>query len=325
MEQISRRVWAPAATGTQHETHWFYERARGQYLNEQSALTPAGRRTFQLQHPRYQVMSKTDLAKYENAWRQLPHIVSLGAQKNFLAFSSYASQAWERNPDQFNEEYFKRTVAKVILYRRTEQLVSKQPWYQGGYRANIVAYAVGKLSHLIETEAPSRALDFRSVWSRQALTPALEAQILKIAEQVFNVIVNPEGGFQNITEWCKKELCWKRASDLEMVLSPALFRELIDRDQEVQQKKDSQQERKIERGIETQALVLQLGQLYWKEAREWGSRHGLLSPDDQSFLALAIAIPRKIPSEKQSARLIEIKARLESEGFPVRPPEEEST
>ncbi len=205
MEQISRRVWAPAAAGAQHETHWFYERARGQYLNEQSALTSAGRRTFQLQHPRYQVMSKTDLAKCENAWRQLPHTVSQGAQKNFMAFSSYASQAWDKNPDEFNEEYFKRVVSKAILFRRTEQLVSKQPWYQGGYRANIVAYTVAKLSRLIESEAPSRALDFRSIWTRQCLSTPLETQVLMITEKVFKVIVNPEGGFQNVTEWCKKE------------------------------------------------------------------------------------------------------------------------
>ena len=27
--------------------------------------------------------TKTDLAKFEHAWEQLPHVVSLGAQKNF--------------------------------------------------------------------------------------------------------------------------------------------------------------------------------------------------------------------------------------------------
>jgi len=264
------------------------------------------------------VISKTDLAKYENAWRQLPHTVSLGAQKNFLAFSAYASEAWEKSADEFNEEYFKRMVAKAILFRRAEQLVSNQPWYQGGYRANIVAYTVAKLSRLIESEAPSRALDFRSIWARQALSAPLETFVVKVVEQVFNVIVSPEGGFQNVTEWCKKELCWKRCSELEMVSPGAVFKELIDRDQDVQQKKDSQAHQKIERGIERQALVLQLGPDYWKEVKDWGSREGLLSPDDQSFLAVATAIPRKIPSEKQSFRLMEIKVRLESEGFPVR-------
>jgi hypothetical protein len=316
IEQISRRLWAPAMGGAQYGTQWFYERARGQYLNEQSALTPSERKRFVLQHPRHQLIAKTDLAKFENAWRQLPHVVSQGAQKNFLSFSSYASQAWDKNADQFNDEYFKRVIAKGILFRRTEQIVSNQPWYQGGYRANIVAYSVSKLARMIEIEAPNRALDSRNIWARQGLTPATEAQITKIAEAAFDVIVSPEGGFQNITEWCKKELCWKRVADLELPMLPSFYKELIDRDEDVHIRKESEADRKIEVGIEKQAAVVQLGAAYWKELRDYGSGEGLLSPDDAGILAVAIN-PRKLPTEKQSARLMQIKSRLESEGYPV--------
>ena len=318
MEQISRRLWAPATDGAQHETHWFYERARGQYLNAQTRFTPSDRRRFGLQNPRQQVITKTDLAKFDNAWRQMPHTVSLGAQKNFLAFSSYATQAWEKNSDQFNEEYFKGLVAKAILFRKVEQIVSKQSWYQGGYRANIVAYTVSKLSQLITTEAPSRSIDFRSIWNRQDLTPALEAQLIRIAASVFDVIVNPQAGLQNVTEWCKKELCWKRVADLELPMLPSFYKELIDRDEDVHLRKESEADQKIEVGIEKQAAVFQLGAAYWKELRDYGSREGLLSPDDAGILAVAVAIPRKLPTEKQSARLMQIKSRLESEGYPVR-------
>ncbi|WP_041855992.1 AIPR family protein [Candidatus Korobacter versatilis] len=318
IEQISRKLWAPAVGGAQHGTQWFYERARGQYLNEQSGLSLSDRKRFVLQHPRHQVIAKTDLAKYENAWRQLPHLVSQGAQKNFLSFSSYASDAWDKNEVQFNDEYFKRVVAKAILFRRTEQIVSKQRWYQGGYRANIVAYSISKLSRMIEVEAPGRALDFRSIWLRQALTPATETQIAKIAESVFDVIVNPAGGFQNITEWGKKELCWKRVAELEIPLDSTFYKELADHESDLQQKKDSAVDQKIEIGIEQQASVLQLGASYWKQIREFGAREGLLSPDDISILGLACLIPNKVPSEKQSSRLLQMKTRMESEGFPIR-------
>ena len=36
MADFSRRIWAPAQQGAQRETKWFYERARGQYVNAQS-------------------------------------------------------------------------------------------------------------------------------------------------------------------------------------------------------------------------------------------------------------------------------------------------
>lgn len=145
IEQISRRLWAPAAVGAQYETHWFYERARGQYVNEHGRLTSGERKKFVLLNPRYQVITKTDLAKLENTWRQLPHVVSQGAQKNFLSFSAFAAEEWNRRSDQFNDDYFKRLVGKALLFRKTEKIVSEQPWYQGGYRANIITYALSKL------------------------------------------------------------------------------------------------------------------------------------------------------------------------------------
>ena len=37
---------------------------------------------FERQHPKRQVFTKTDLAKYENTWRMRPFDVSKGAQKN---------------------------------------------------------------------------------------------------------------------------------------------------------------------------------------------------------------------------------------------------
>ena len=39
MEKISRRILAPAQRGVQYQTRWFYERARGQYVQEQLKLS----------------------------------------------------------------------------------------------------------------------------------------------------------------------------------------------------------------------------------------------------------------------------------------------
>ena len=81
MERLSRRIPAPAVLGAQYHTRWFYERARGQYQNAQLHLTPAKKREFLRENPRAQMLSKTDVAKFENSWMGKPHIVSQGAQK----------------------------------------------------------------------------------------------------------------------------------------------------------------------------------------------------------------------------------------------------
>lgn len=315
IEQHARKLRAPAVGGAQYRTHWWYERARGTYMNEQAGLTSAQRKAFQLENPRKQLITKTDLAKYENAWRLFPHIVSMGAQKNFLAFSNYASEEWEKNADQFNEEYYKRVVVKAMLFRRTEELVSAQPWYQGGYRANIVAYTIAKFSHLIMFESIGKVFDFKAAWNSQGLTPAVERQLTLIAEKVFDVIVAPQGGFQNVTEWCKKEICWQRVRDLTIPFIGELGKELVGREDEAAVKKSAAKEQAMMTGIEIQAMVVELGPSYWRAAQDFGRQHQLLSPDDESIVSVAVNMLRKLPSEKQCIRLAAIKTRLEEEGF----------
>ena len=316
IEQFSRRVWAPAKGGAQYETHWFYERARGQYLNEQSRMTAAEKKRFVLLHPREQVITKTELAKYENTWRQMPHIVSQGAQKNFLAFSGLASEEWSRNSDQFSEEYFRRVVAKGILFHVTERIVSEQPWYQGGYRANIVTYTLAKFASLIAQYSERKTFDFRSIWNDQGVEAQMQRAIANIATGVFDVIVSPEGGFQNVTEWCKKEICWSRVREIAMNLPAAVVRSLIDRDDERSATKQYQKEQRVEDGIENQRAVLALGAGYWRSVRTWGRQHQMTTPDEDSILGVAAGIPDKLPTERQSWRLLKIKEKLELEGFP---------
>ena len=62
-------------------------------MNELGVNTPmsrrncqrAERRKFQTQHPRSQMFTKTDLAKFENVWDEKPTYVNLGAQKKLCS------------------------------------------------------------------------------------------------------------------------------------------------------------------------------------------------------------------------------------------------
>lgn len=141
MEQISRRFFAPATGGAQYETKWFYERARGQYLQAQMRMTKSAKEKFVTQHPKKQVITKTDLAKVRNSWDYLPYFVSRGAQTNFMKFAEIIDEKWTKAENTFNEKYFKDSIALIILFKHTESIVSHQPWYENGYRANIVTYS----------------------------------------------------------------------------------------------------------------------------------------------------------------------------------------
>lgn len=68
MERCSRRLGARGTGGVQFETKWFYERARGQFLQKQMRMTPSQKKKFLLQNPKNQLITKTDLAKVRNTW-----------------------------------------------------------------------------------------------------------------------------------------------------------------------------------------------------------------------------------------------------------------
>jgi hypothetical protein len=200
IEALSRSIWAPATAGTQRQTKWFYERARGQYadaLNRES--TAARRRTFRELHPTRQKFTKTDLAKFENTWHQRPHEVSRGAQKNFAGFMLALGEE-HRSPDA---DYFRRLIAKAILFRSTERIVRRKEF--GGYRANIVTYAVAKLSH-----ATAQTVDLDAIWQHQALDDAIEDALGELADLAFEVLTDSARPTANVTEWAKREQCWRR-------------------------------------------------------------------------------------------------------------------
>ena len=84
LEKLSRRISAPPKEGSLAGSKWFYERARGQYKDEQAYMTPGARKRFLAEYPRDQMLVKTDFAKYEMTFEGMPHIVSRGAQKCFI-------------------------------------------------------------------------------------------------------------------------------------------------------------------------------------------------------------------------------------------------
>jgi len=213
IEELSRTIWASAQGGLKPQ-NWFYERARGQYADMLSReSTTLRKKQFKAEHP---LFTKTDLAKYENTWDQLPYQVSEGAQKNFRKFTIRLRERGVSLPD---ENYYKNLIAKAILFRETETLVQQQKY--GGYRANIVTYTLAYLSH-----KTAQRIDLARIWREQGLTDNLKTEIIEISKFVQKIIVNPPGG-ANVGEWCKNQKCWDTVKEYEYQLSDGIQAELV--------------------------------------------------------------------------------------------------
>lgn len=313
IENFSRRILAPAGEDGYRETKWFYERARGQYADERGRRTPAERKKFDAEFPRTQFFTKTDLAKYENTFECMPHIVSRGAQKNFAEFAKNIGKNWSKEGTGFNELWFKRVVAKTILFRAMEKLVSSADWYEGGYRANIVTYGIAKV--VFDAKQQEKVIDFDLIWKSQQVSLTLKTALSATGEAAQTIINHPPEGVRNASEWAKKDICWKWLTE-KMVHYPAKFdRVLISSDAARSRTKEAKAEAKLDSNVNAEIEVHRLGNHFWIKARDWARERGVLTPKELGVVETCAAIPRKMPSEKQCIVALSALLKLNNEGF----------
>lgn len=312
MEGFSRRIYAPSPDGTFRESKWFYERARGQYQDARAGLTATSRKKFDLEYPKRQMFTKTDLAKFLMLWHGMPDMVSKGAQKNFAEFARLTGHEWSKNEDSFNELYYRHAIAKAILFRATEKLVSEQSWYEGGYRANVVAYAIAKLVH--DAETIRKAVDMDWIWRHQAISENMKEALTLVAEIAHQELITTPPGTRNVTEWAKQKTCWERIQKVKVDWPDGWRRELVSMAEVKQSERSAVKEQRILNGIEAQTAVLNAGAEFWSKLRDWGTSKKLLSPTELGVLDVASQIPSKLPTEKQCDVVLHALSRLQTEG-----------
>jgi hypothetical protein len=208
LERLSRNTWTSSTPDAPRGTRWFYERSRGQYSDELAAQgTPAGRRKFRSENPGAQKFTKTDVAKYWLSWEQLPHTVSLGAQK---CFGRFMESVIPRRPAP-DEAEFKRVVSLAVLFRTAESLYGEMGFT--GYRAQVITYTIARLSHHL-----GKRLPVNDIWKLLALPDETMAALRLLITGVRDVLLKPPPG-KNHTDWHKKEDCWEAVLKRQFELS----------------------------------------------------------------------------------------------------------
>lgn len=315
MKNYSKRIWAPAVSGVQRRVHWYYERVRGEYLNEQAYLKKSEASKFQLENPKSKLIDKTSLSKSENSWLKKPEIVSRGAQYSFSAFADYISDWLEKDELAITENYFKDAVSRVILFRDIEKLVSNADWYDNGFRAQTVTYTMSYLSYLVERTG--QKLNFNKIWEEQESPESLVKIIRIISKAVYDIITNPPAGSANVAQWCKRVSCWDAVKQIKIDNLSIGEDLLVNKDEERYIKREDKKEKRMDNGIEIQAFVVKQPLEVWTSLYNYfiqnDNRSGITSTQldilkkmSQGYLTL--------PSEKQSKVLYTLYERAMVEG-----------
>ncbi len=305
IENFSRSEWVPAKTGGKATNKWFYERTRGQYLDERAKRTTKKEvGIFDREYPKQKKFTKTDLAKYEMSWRQRPYDVSKGAENNFKIFMK------ESDSDKvvISKQDYHYLVAKAILFKQIDRIVMRRNL--GGYKANMVSYLISWLSY-----KTNRKLNLDKIWENQAISEQLHQVVDQMINIVWKHINAPYKAGMNIGEWCKKQECWLTLKDKFIDLGP-LGEELI-----------SQSVSNVEACLEVVNLSPQDARILneaaevhsavWFAISKWAKENNMFTPFDRKLVYnLGVLANRKTSfSPKQAKNGLRILKSAKDNGF----------
>lgn len=261
LERLSKDIWVPG-----ERTRWFYERSRGQYQTALSieGTTEARARAFREKTPPTNRISKTDLARFLNSWSRLPHIVSGGVQKNFIAYMRRMRDSrgnkWE--PD---DAFYRDAIAQAVLFLSAQRIVRREGF--PAYRINIVTYLISYLSH-----RTGGRLRLDLIWQRQSLSEQLET-LMRVWSHAVDRQIQSSAAGRNVTEWAKKEACWTALRQLDLPIEGALPEEWGSDDRSVL----SEEAPSSQDDHASSAACMRLSAEQWFAIHLWGTRTGHLA------------------------------------------------
>jgi hypothetical protein len=198
-------------------------------------------------------------------------------------------------------------------------LVASQPWYEGGYRANIVAYGIALLAEI--SKRMNCVIDLMPIWKDQAVGDALLSTLSVSTEFANDEIRNPAPGISNVTEWCKRAALWDRMKEhlplLVEELAPDFKSLLIPAASERSELREAKKDQVLLDGVAGIARVMQISPRTWRQIRDRLQDKRALSDKELGILGYVTQDSPRMPSDKQASILLQILARGENEGVVV--------
>lgn len=301
LERLSRSEWVPNGNN-RPICKWYIERTRGQYLDQLAQLSGFNERSFKIEYPKNQKITKTDIARYSELWDMRPSVVCGGLEK---CYSTFVNDVKRENP-LVTPNYYKHLIAKAILYNTIDSVVRSKKL--GGYKATMNAYMMASISFLSD-----KRLDLTTIWENQKVQQDVVDKIEEIIPMVWNHLTASavQGQQSTAFAWGKKVECWNR---LKLKLSDyEKFGE------ELMQGETNEDGSRLNEAQQTRIKEAEdISKDYWFGLSAWAKERNLLNPLDRKAaynFGTMKSRNRPFKSLKQAQYALKIVAKANELGF----------
>jgi hypothetical protein len=195
-----------------------------------------------------------------------------------------------------------------------DRRINKADWYpSGGNKAQIIPYAIAKMMSMLPKDMD---LDWKLIWQKQEMYPALERELMRIAHSVHNFFEKEaQGGL--VRSMSRKADTWSKCKSLNWYLSNEFISTLISKNEMKVEEAAAKKERKFNSNIDASVEIFNLGADYWQKIYNDLSKENILSYGDLSFISSIADYIRRasLPSAAQCKRLLKIVEKAEDKGY----------
>ena len=206
-------------------------------------------------------------------------------------------------------------VGRTIIFRTAEKVVSEAGWYEGGYRAQVVAYICARLAKCTIDLSRGGRLDYRRIWGMQGCDAVVRRQLDAIGEVMMRVLRAPPREGQNISEWAKQQACRETALRSEVTIIPGLAAWVVDTDTARSESQQTRATGEVDRDLQIMQEVLAIPPERWSALRAHARAARLIQPYDEAALRAACGEIGRPPNEAQARRLLALVERSRETGW----------
>jgi hypothetical protein len=302
--------------GQQIKNKWYYERTRGQYLNDKAKATRDGKeKEFLLKYPKAQMVDKLLLAKTEMIFNNYPHL-STKTNQAFPKFAKQIEDKLEKNNLSINEAYFKEAVAKIILTQATDKLIADSDWGKSrrSVRAYIKAYTLAILDKYVKEQGAF--INYADIWDRQYISDYMR-QAVEVCLQVIRTYIESQADETDLRERLGREYTWAEIQKIHFEIPQKLLEYITTTREAVKYVEDeAKKQADMDRKIEYQTTVINLSVEIWRRLVEFYQQYKTeCTPMEYDILQKMFQKRIQIPSEKQAKILYNMYEKAQKMGL----------